>query len=117
MDQKYSGSCHCQKVRFETTLALGRVIECNCSICSRVAALRAFTPASQFTLLGGEDALIDYQFGKHHLHHQFCKFCGVHAFASGTGKDGVEMRAINVRCLDGVDPAALEITRFDGRKL
>ncbi len=114
---KYSGSCHCQKVRFETRLSLAKVIECNCSICSRVGALRAFTPASDFKLLDGQDALTDYQFGKQHLHHRFCKLCGVHSFATGTGPDGVEMYAVNARCLDGVDPAALEVSRYDGKKL
>ena len=49
------------------------------------------------------------------MHHLFCKVCGIHSFAMGTGPDGVEMRAINVRCLDGVDPLALEVTHFDGR--
>jgi hypothetical protein len=81
----------------------------------RVGALRAFTPASRFKLSSGADALSDYQFGKQHLHHLFCKVCGVHSFATGTGPDGVEMRAINVRCLDGVDVAALEVARFDGK--
>jgi hypothetical protein len=115
--RSYQGSCHCKKVRFETTLALGKVMECNCSICSRVGALRAFTPVSQFKLLSGKDTLTDYQFGKQHLHHLFCKVCGVHSFASGTGPDGVEMRAVNARCLEGVDVAALEISHFDGKKL
>lgn len=114
---KFLGGCHCRRVRFEATLALGPVVECNCSICSRVAALRAFTRASEFKLLSGEDALTDYQFGKQHLHHLFCKVCGVHSFASGAGPDGVEMRAVNVRCLDGVDPATLPVSRFDGKKL
>jgi hypothetical protein len=41
--------------------------------------------------------------------------CGVHSFATGTGPDGVEMRSINARCLDGVDVAALEVAHFDGR--
>jgi hypothetical protein len=53
--------------------------------------------------------------GEHHLHHLFCKVCGVHSFATGTGPDGAEMRSINVRCLDGVDLAALEVAHFDGK--
>ena len=113
--KQYTGSCHCGKVRFETTLAIEKVISCNCSICGRVGALRTFTPASQFKLLSGEDSLTDYQFGKEHLHHLFCKVCGIHSFASGKGRDGTEMRAVNVRCLEGVDPNALEVTHFDGK--
>jgi len=116
-EKKYQGACHCRKVRFETTLTLGAVLECNCSICARVAALRAFTPASHFKLLSGEEFLTDYQFGKQHLHHLFCKLCGVHSFASGTGPDGSLMHAINVRCLEGVEVGELEVTKYDGKKL
>ena len=35
----------------------------------------------------------------------------------GTAPDGREMVAVNVRCLDGVDPAALTPMPFDGRSL
>ncbi|HVH07755.1 MAG TPA: GFA family protein, partial [Myxococcota bacterium] len=31
----YHGSCHCGDVRYDVTLDLGEVVECNCSICSR----------------------------------------------------------------------------------
>jgi hypothetical protein len=115
--KQYTGGCHCKKVRFQTTVSLEQIIECNCSICSQVAALRAFTTASQFELLSGADCLTDYQFGKQHLHHTFCKMCGVHSFASGKAPDGTQMYAINARCLDGVDVPALEVTHYDGRKL
>jgi hypothetical protein len=113
----HEGSCHCKAVRFQATLALGNVTECNCSICSRVGALRTFIPAENFELLSGEDSLTDYQFGKGHIHHTFCKVCGVHAFASGKGPNGADMYAVNVRCLEGVDAGTLEVTQFDGRKL
>jgi hypothetical protein len=113
----YQGGCHCKAVRFETALSLDKVVECNCSICSRVGALRAFTPATRFKLLSGKDSLTDYQFGKQHLHHTFCKFCGVHAFASGKARNGEDTIAVNARCLDDVDPWQLEITHFEGKKL
>jgi hypothetical protein len=114
---KQSGSCHCRKVTFETTLAPDKAMSCNCSICNRVGALRVFVPATQFKLLTGADSLTDYQFGKQHLHHTFCKVCGVHAFASGNAKDGSLMYAVNTRCLEGVDVTKAEVTHFDGRKL
>lgn len=115
--KSYQGSCHCQAVRFEVTMALAKVTDCNCTICKRVGALRAFAPATAFKLLSGEASLVDYQFGKKHLHHLFCKGCGVHPFARGTGRDGVEMVAVNARCLEGVDLGALEVAHFDGAKL
>jgi len=113
----HTGGCHCGKVRYEVTADLDRVVECNCSICAKTGSLLAFVPAGRFRLLAGSDALTDYQFGKKIIHHLFCPTCGIRSFARGKGPDGQEMVAINVRCLDGVDPATLTVTPFDGRSL
>jgi hypothetical protein len=111
----YTGSCHCGAVRFEATLELKEVLSCNCSICSRTGALLAFLPAKDFTLLSDGGAQRDYQFGKKRLHHLFCGTCGIRSFAIGVGADGAEMRAINVRCLEGVDPSTFPVRLFDGK--
>jgi hypothetical protein len=113
----YEGSCHCGKVRFEARADLSKVIECNCSICSRKGALMAFVPAEVFTLKSGEGAVTDYQFGKKHIHHFFCSTCGIHAHGMGAGPDGKLMHMLNVRCLDGVDLSTLKVDHFDGKKL
>lgn len=113
--KSYAGGCHCGAVRYEVKMELDKVVSCNCSICSRTGTLLAFVPAEQFTLLSGEDALTDYQFNKKHIHHLFCRRCGIRSFCWGLGPGGREMRAINVRCLDGVDADALPVTRIDGR--
>jgi hypothetical protein len=113
--RKYSGGCHCGNVRYEVTTDLASVIECNCSICSKKGWALTFVPASQFKLLQGEDAVTDYQFNKHIIHHLFCKTCGISSYTSGTGKDGQKMHSINVRCLDGVDLEQLSTTKFDGK--
>lgn len=113
----YAGSCHCGQIRFEVEMALDKVTACNCSICSRAGWLLAFVPAAQFKLISGEEMLTDYQFGKKHLHHPFCRSCGIHAFGHGAAPSGAEMRCINVRCLADVDPAGLTVSHFDGRSL
>jgi hypothetical protein len=113
----YTGSCHCGRVRFEVRAALQKLVSCNCSICSRTGALLAFVPAKDFTLLEGEGAQTDYQFNRKNIHHLFCATCGVRSFAMGRGHGGAEMRAINVRCLEGVDVAALPVDFVDGRSL
>jgi hypothetical protein len=113
----YTGGCHCGKVRYEVKTNLAQVISCNCSICSKTGSLLTFTPVSEFKLLSGQDSLSDYQFGKHVVHHLFCSACGIRSFARGTGPDGSEMRAINVRCLDDVDVAALTLTPFNGKSI
>ncbi len=70
-----------------------------------------------FKLLSGEDALTDYQFNKHNIHHLFCSTCGVKSFGRGTAPDGKKMVAINARCLEGVDPEKLSVQHFDGKAL
>jgi hypothetical protein len=77
----------------------------------------AFVPETQFRLLAGSDDLTDYQFNKKAIHHLFCKTCGVSSFSRGERPDGAQMVAINVRCLDGIDPAKLSPRTFDGRSL
>jgi hypothetical protein len=114
--KKYTGSCHCGKVRYEVELDLSApVISCNCSMCGRSGTLLTFTPASRFTLLSGEDSLTDYQFNRHAIHHLFCSTCGIKSFAKGVAPDGTETRAINARCLEGVELESLSIKQFDGR--
>jgi hypothetical protein len=114
---KHSGGCHCGHVRYEVKTDLEPVMSCNCSICQKWGALLTFVPAPQFTLLSGEDDLTDYQFNKKIVHHLFCSHCGVASFARGTGPDGLEMIAVNVRCLDGVEIEGLKLTPFDGKNL
>lgn len=111
----YKGHCHCERVAYEVNLDLGKVISCNCSICSKKGTLLAFTNGDNFKLLKGEDSLSDYQFNKKAIHHLFCKNCGVTSFARGTTPDGKKMIAINARCLDGVDLSKLTIQEVDGK--
>lgn len=113
---KYTGGCHCGNIRFEAEMDIKEVLSCNCSICSKRGHLLAFTPESNFKLLKGEDSLADYQFGKKSIHHHFCKNCGVGTFGRAKSPNG-EMRAINVRCLDGVDFTKFPVNYFDGKSL
>ena len=111
----HQGGCHCGAVRYRVEIDLAKpVLQCNCSICSRAGTLLSFVPAAAFTLERGEESLTDYQFGRKHIHHVFCKVCGVRSFARGAGPSG-PMVAINTRCLDEVDAAALPVRQFDGK--
>ncbi len=114
---KHGGGCHCGRVRYEVETDLGMVLSCNCSFCTKRGALWAYVGPDQFNLLSGKDELADYQFNKKMIHHLFCRHCGVGSFSTGKGEDGSEGIGINVRCLDGVDPEALTLTPYDGKKL
>ena len=114
----YQGSCHCGKVAYSVNLDLsGELVTCNCSICVRTGGVLTFIPIEQFTLLRGEDALTDYQFGKKNIHHLFCSSCGVRSFTRGSMPDGTKMVSVNARCLEGVDVTALKTTQYNGAAL
>ena len=116
-ERTYAGGCHCGRVRFEVDLELQEVMECNCSICSKTGSLLTFVAPERFRLLAGGEELSDYQFKSRTIHHLFCPVCGIRSFARGKGPDGSEMVAINARCLEDVDLAALNVRAFDGRSL
>jgi hypothetical protein len=113
MVETYEGGCHCGAVRFRVQGDLGDVTECNCSICTMKGILHLMVPRAQFELLSGEDAITTYQFGTNVAKHTFCRHCGIHSFyVPRSDPDKID---VNVRCLDGVDPATLNLDRFDGR--
>lgn len=111
--RSYEGGCHCGRVRFRVTTDLKRVTECNCSICTKKGFLHLIVPPEQFELVSGRDDLTTYRFNTGTAKHRFCRHCGIHAFyVPRSDPDKID---VNVRCLSGVDVAALEITPFDGR--
>lgn len=112
---RYVGGCQCGKVRYEVEADLSSTFSCNCSRCGRLGTILTFTPEENFTLLQGGDALTEYQFNKHVIHHLFCATCGVQSFSRGSRPDGAKMVAVNTRCLDGVDVDDLDPTKVDGR--
>jgi hypothetical protein len=112
-----TGGCHCGRVRYEVETDLAQVISCNCSICSKTGSWLTFVPAANFKLVSGGDNLTDYQFNKKIIHHLFCSTCGIRSFARGSGPGDQEMVAVNVRCLDDVDLAAISPALFDGKSL
>lgn len=111
----YHGSCHCKAVRFEAQTDLNRVVQCNCSLCSKKGVLLHRVPPERFRLVSGEEALRLYQFNTRVARHYFCGTCGIHPFSRPRAKP--EWYTINVRCLDGYDleEEKPDIFPFDGR--
>jgi hypothetical protein len=109
----YDGSCHCGRVRFRVTAALDRLVDCNCSVCTRKGFIHLIVAPEQFELVAGQDELVLYQFATKTARHQFCRVCGIHAFyVPRSDPDKID---VNVRCLEGVEPSTLTIAPFDGR--
>jgi hypothetical protein len=113
----YQGGCHCGQIGFEVEGDIERVIECNCSICSKRGSRLWFVPRQQLRLQTPEQDLSTYTFHTHEIKHRFCARCGIHTFGEGTTPSGHAMAAVNARCLEGVDWSKVSIEHFDGRSL
>ena len=110
----HRGSCHCGRVVFEVEadLADERILSCNCSICRRKGYLHLIVEPERFTLVEGAEALREYRFNTGQAVHRFCDRCGIHPFY--TPRSHPDKVSVNVRCLEEVDPAEVEIEAFDG---
>lgn len=111
----HRGSCHCGRIAFEVDGELGDVLDCNCSHCSRKGYLLWFVPRDALRLTTPESALSTYTFNRHVIQHHFCAHCGCAPFGVGEDGKGNRMAAVNARCLEGVEIAALGRVPVDGR--
>ncbi|SIQ33929.1 Uncharacterized conserved protein [Paracoccus thiocyanatus] len=111
--QHYQGSCQCGTIAYEVEADLDQTVTCNCSRCKRLGLVLAFVPRQDFRLTS-DGPVTEYLFNRKQIHHRFCPTCGVESYALGKGPDGAEMVAVNVNCLEGVDPRALASQAVDG---
>src|SRR3989344_1282910 len=111
----HKGGCHCGAVRYEVKGDFTKGMECNCSHCGKKGFLLTFAGPDDFTLLSGEDNLNEYRFNKKRIAHLFCKTCGVQSFGRGLDKQDNPRIAVNLRCIDDLDTATLEVTNIDGK--
>jgi len=113
----HQGSCHCGAVRFEADLDLSTgATMCNCTVCQKLGVLGKHCKPHELRVLAGEDKLAVYEWGGRVAQRYFCKTCGAHPFARGDVPAlGGAFAAVNVNCLDDVDPGTLTVGYWDGR--
>ncbi|MET0355436.1 MAG: GFA family protein [Cellvibrio sp.] len=114
---KYQGSCHCGNIKFEAEGEIESALACNCSICSRKGTLLWFVPSTQFKLLTSRENITTYTFNKHVIKHQFCGVCGVQTFGEAKDPKGVDTFAVNIRCLENIDPLSVPVHHYDGKSI
>ena len=114
---KYKGSCHCGKIAFTAEGEIDSALACNCSICSRKGTLLWFVPAAQVELLTPRENITTYMFNKHVIKHQFCGVCGVQPFGEAVDPKGIPTFAINIRCIEDIDPLSIPVHHYDGKSV
>lgn len=114
---KYTGSCHCGKIKFEVDGEIDGGLACNCSMCQRKGSLLWFVPRQDLRLLTPEADLSTYLFNKHVIQHHFCATCGIHPFGEGVAPNGDATAAINLRCIEDIDLNAVPVHHYDGRAM
>jgi hypothetical protein len=82
-----------------------------------IGVLLWFVLRDKLQLLTPESNLVTYTFGPKTIQHHACPTCGMHPFGEGTDASGKPMAAINVRCLEDFDFAAIPVEHFDGRSM
>ncbi|MCL1039352.1 GFA family protein [Shewanella submarina] len=104
----HQGQCHCGSVRFSVRLPNGLIDprRCNCSMCRRRGAIVASVELADLTIEQGEEFLSLYQFNTNTAKHYFCSRCGI--YTHHQRRSNPKLYAINIACLDGVDPFVLK---------
>lgn len=85
--QTYDANCHCGAVRYKLALSppleptaespeTHKVMECNCSICSRNGYLLIYPFVKDVTWTQGKEDIGEYFMGSKTMSHWFCKKCG-----------------------------------------
>ena len=111
----HAGSCHCGRVAFTLEGEVTEAIDCNCSLCRARGSLLAFFPREALVLTSREGDYATYRFNRETIAHHFCPTCGVAPFSEARHpKTGIDMVAVNVRCLPDVDLGSLKVTPVDG---
>jgi len=114
---QYKGSCHCGKIAFTVDGEITSALACNCSICSRKGTLLWFVPSEHVKLLTPRENITTYLFNKHIIKHQFCAVCGVQPFGEAIDSKGKPTFAINIRCIEDIDPLAVPVHHYDGKSV
>lgn len=107
-----TGACHCGAVSFEIAQKPPRIVECNCSICRRYAALWVHAPPAEGVVLTApEGATNAYSWGDKGLIFHACKTCL--CLTHWASREGPRF-AVNVRMAAPADIADIKVRHFDG---
>jgi hypothetical protein len=76
----------------------------------------SWTTAADFTPHQDLNDLGVYLWNEKVLSNYFCKACGIFTYI-GDGENAKDGYRVNLGCVDGIDPLALEISIIDGKSV
>ena len=116
---EYTARCHCGRVRFSfRSPEIKTAARCDCSLCIRRGAVLSptYIPAADFTPHPDARDLGVYHWNEKILSNYFCKTCGIFTYVAD-GENGKDGYRVNLGCVEGLDPLALEISMIDGKSV
>jgi hypothetical protein len=116
---EYQARCHCGRVRFSfRSPEITTGVRCDCSLCVRRGAVLSsrYIPAADFAPHEDPRDLGNYLWNEKVLNNYFCKTCGIFTYIAD-GENGKDGYRVNLGCVEGIDPLALEIRIIDGKSV
>ena len=109
------GGCHCGQLRYRAQVEDPKLIECNCSICTKKGALHLRLEPAKVEFLKGKNNLTSYRFGTKKARHLFCSTCGIAVY--GHSRIAPELITLNARSLDQFHELCADWPKvpFDGK--
>ena len=105
-------SCVCGAVRLAISRAPDELVDCNCSICRRYAALWAYYPLKDVIVPGGLPDV--FMLGPKKIEFHRCKICG--CVTHWSPRDQRDEMGVNARLLDPEVVARARVRHLDGAK-
>jgi hypothetical protein len=112
-------SCHCGRIRLETTKRPDYVHECNCTLCRKAGASWGYFHPSEVSVEGTAQGYCREDKDDPSALLQFCGNCGVTTHfvvtESAVARHGNVVMGVNMRLADEGDLAGIELRFHDGR--
>lgn len=110
----FQGGCHCGNVQITLEKLPETLTSCNCSVCSRYAALWGYYREAQVSIIEGELGASRYCWGDKYIEFHHCNNCKCITHYISTGKAKVDKVGINFRMFEPNLIKPIKIRHFDG---
>jgi hypothetical protein len=109
-------ACHCTAVRFELSEHPAWVLDCNCTICRRYAALWSYYHGGDAAKLVGkpDPSVTDtYLWGDRSIAFHRCKTCGCVTHLEAVDVQPPVVFGVNARLIPTLDPSRTRVVQID----